>query len=77
MEFVMFDKVVKVAKKLQKNYIKGIYIPTKKNNFVKNLYESLGFTKVESQKNSLDEVHYTIKVKNLKPLNKLIEVTYE
>ena len=75
MEFAMFDRVVEIAKKMNKKYVRGIYIPSKKNNIVGKLYDSLGFKKIDSPKNTENEIHYRIEVKNAKPLNKSIKVT--
>lgn len=77
MEFAMFDQVVEIAKKMNKKYVRGIYIPSKKNSIVEKLYDSLGFKKIDSPKNTDNEIHYRIEVKNVKPLNKSIKVTNE
>ena len=73
----MFDQVVEIAKKMNKKYVRGIYIPSKKNSIVEKLYDSLGFKKIDSPKNTENEIHYRIEVKNVKPLNKSIKVTNE
>lgn len=77
MEFAMFDRAVDIAKKMNKKFLSGIYIPSQKNNIVQNLYDSLGFKKIDTTKDIKNEIHYRIEVKNLKPLNKSIKVTYE
>jgi predicted enzyme involved in methoxymalonyl-ACP biosynthesis len=77
MEFAMFDRVVDIAKKMNKKFLSGIYIPSQKNNIVQNLYDSLGFKKIDTTKDTKNEINYRIEVKSLKTLNKSIKVTYE
>ena len=77
MEFAMFDKLIDITRKMNKEIITGVYIPSKKNKIVAELYETLGFKRIESPKNSKNEIHYQIKVKNLKKFNQSIKVEYE
>lgn len=46
MEYAMFDYVVHDCMQNKINKIKGIYLETNKNSYVKDLYSSLGFTKI-------------------------------
>ena len=73
----MFDKLIDIAEKMNKEIITGVYIPTKKNKIVAELYETLGFKRIESPKNSKNEIHYQIKAKNLKKFNQSIKVEHE
>ena len=41
----MFDRAVDIAKKMNKKFLGGIYIPSQKNNIVQNLYDSLALKK--------------------------------
>ena len=73
----MFDELVDIAKRTKKDNIKGVYIPTAKNKFVADLYDSLGFKKIKSPKDKQNESHYTIEIKDIKPLNRSIKVINE
>lgn len=77
MEFAMFDKLVDIAKKMNKKIIKGIFIPTKKNQLVSDLYETLGFTRTDSPKNRENETHYVVDTKNIKQKNQSIKISNE
>ena len=45
------------------------FIPTKKNQLVSDLYETLGFTRTDSPKNRENEIHYVADTKNIKQKN--------
>ena len=77
MEFAMFDKLVDIAKKMNKKIIRGIFIPTKKNQLVSDLYETLGFTRTDSPKNRENEIHYVVDTKNIKQKNQSIKISNE
>ena len=77
MELAMFDKLVDIAKRTKKDFIKGIYIPSAKNKFVADLYDSLGFKKIKSPRDKQNESHYTIEIKDINPLNRSIKVINE
>ena len=47
LEYLMFDYILKTAQEWHCSYIIGEYIPTAKNNMVKGLYKTLGFTECD------------------------------
>ena len=49
MECFILNNIVEMAKKNSYNYIVGEYLPTKKNDLVKNLYKDLGFTEKDGK----------------------------
>ncbi len=57
-ESFILNKAVETGKKVGFKYLKGEYIPTKKNGMVKDLYESLGFEKKEDGSFILDMESY-------------------
>ena len=57
-ESFILNKAVETGKKAGFKFLKGEYIPTKKNGMVKDLYESLGFEKKEDGSFILDMESY-------------------
>jgi len=49
MEHAMFNEFVKISKEKGLDDIYGYYYPTKKNQIVKNLFDDLGFQKIQSK----------------------------
>jgi FkbH-like protein len=74
MEYAMFDELVKIAKKYSIKTIKGVFIPSSKNQNTSSLYETLGFKSLESSPNSDASQHFEVKLNNLDFKNKVIEV---
>lgn len=72
MEFAMMDILVKKAKQIGINRIKGYYYPTAKNGMVKNFYALQGFDKnsEDEQGNSI----WTLDITNYENKNKFIEI---
>ena len=59
MEQFIINKIVATAKGMGYKKIIGEYIETKKNHMVRNIYEELGFTKI-------DETHFEVNVNEFK-----------
>ena len=59
MEKFMFDRLVEAAIELGIRRIKGVYMPTKKNSLVKELFDQMGFRRVSE---SGKEVRYEFDV---------------
>ncbi len=71
-EFEIVNKMVSIAKKLNLTEILGVFIPTKKNGLVKNLYQKLGF----KMRNKNDEhAEYELKTNDFKIFNTEINVS--
>ena len=70
LEKAMLDELVSMCQKKKIQYIKGTYIPTKKNMMVKEHYTSLGFELINEENETttwlLDIDNYTNKNKIIK-----------
>ncbi len=72
MELAMLDRLVEEARRFRIEAIIGVYIPSKKNSMVADLYDRLGFAR-ESQ--SVDgNVHYRLELANYTPQNTHINI---
>ena len=74
LEFAMFDELVKECGDAGVNKIKGYYLPTKKNALVKELYQDLGFEKVQESETAI-VWEYSIPTE-YQNKNKVVEVNY-
>lgn len=66
MEYAMFESLIKECTKKNIKSISGKYIPSLKNNMVKNLYQDLGFKKQDDANENYDLFY--IDLKNIKSL---------
>lgn len=68
LEYAIFDYIVKFCQNNNVTKIKGEYLKSNKNSFVKNLYKDLGFKKLKSNENEDSEWEYKVpmeyKIKN-------------
>jgi len=62
LEYAIFDIILKSAKSRNISTIIGKFIPTDRNNVVKDLYQRLGFSKKSTDK---DNVSYSLDISNL------------
>jgi predicted enzyme involved in methoxymalonyl-ACP biosynthesis len=60
MEFHFFNELIKKLKTLGVNKVIGLYIKSKKNKIVSDLYEDIGFSE---QKSDSEEKIYTLNLK--------------
>ncbi len=72
MELAMLDRLVEEARRFRIEAIIGVYIPSKKNSMVADLYDRLGFAR-ESQSGD-GNVHYRLELANYTPQNTHINV---
>lgn len=63
MEFAMFDALAEIAEKKGADSLIGVYIPTKKNQIVKDLYKELGFELIKQ--NLDDSTEWGLKLSNV------------
>tara|TARA_Y100000768_G_scaffold330250_1_gene268870 strand:- start:1474 stop:3324 length:1851 start_codon:yes stop_codon:yes gene_type:complete len=71
LESFILNEIIIFCKKKKILNLNGIYIPTKKNILVKNLYNKLGFRLINKKKNT---INYTLNVYNYKPKNTYIKL---
>ena len=77
MEYAMMDKLIEISKEINIHRLKGVYIPTQKNQFVKNLYEDLGFKLIAQPSQTSETFIHELDLKDYIMLNKTIEVVNE
>ncbi len=71
MEFAMLDQLVSKARSMGISSLVGVYLPTKKNRMVQDLYDRLGFTPTEA---TAEAVCYILNVENYRDQNKHIRL---
>lgn len=71
MEYAMFDRLVQKCKEQKIDTVYGYYYPTAKNTMVSNLYENIGFQKLDEDKQGKT---WILKIKDYQPRNKSIKV---
>ena len=74
MEYAMFDQLVQESKIRGIKKVKGIYLKSQKNNMVKNLYQDLGFERINHEENGNSNWEYEIP-ESYQPKNQWIEVS--
>jgi FkbH-like protein len=74
MEFAMFDELIVECQKKGINFILGNYYKTPKNNMVSDLYQKLGFEKIDRKG---DDTIWKLQIKNYVIKNKLIVINDE
>ena len=67
----MLDKLVFICQKKKIQYIKGTYIPTKKNIMVKEHYASFGFKLINEEN---ETTTWLLDINNYTNKNKIIEI---